>query len=126
MKTSIDVDSSLLYPNMVFQVLKNQGCPAKPTLDLAMESPLTFSKTLFTSDRVKDMPYTRATIDVVSSDEDDSTFEVIRNYKDTYVDVGPFSINNTAVVRKELIALPLWIKKVKGLVHALKDAQDVL
>lgn len=91
-----------------------------------MESPIIFSKTLFTSDRVKDLPYARATIDVVSSDEDDSSFEVIRNYKDTYVDIGPSSINNIAAVRKVMIALPLWIKKVEGLVHALKDAQDVL
>lgn len=87
-----------------------------------MPSALTFSKTLFTSDRVKDLPYTRAT----ASDEEDSTFEAIRTYHDSEGDVGPSSVPNTAVVYKVLAGLPALIKKAEGLVHAFKDAQNIL
>lgn len=52
MKAFGNVDGSIMYPNMIFQVLKNQGCPAKPTPDLVMETSLIFSKTLFNSDTV--------------------------------------------------------------------------
>lgn len=45
MKASPDVDGSILYPYMIFQVLKNQGCP-QLTPDLVIETPLIFQDSL--------------------------------------------------------------------------------
>lgn len=86
-----------------------------------MPTTLTFSKTLFTSDRVKNIPYTV----VASSEEEDYTFEAIRTYKDSEGDVRPSSAPNTAAVKKVLTGIPGLIKKAKSLVHALKDAHDI-
>lgn len=121
-KASSEIDTPLLYPNTIFQVLKKQGCRAKPTPDLVTPSPLTFSKTLFTSDRVKDLPYTGAAV----SNGDDSTFDTIINYHDFDADVGPSYIPSTVIVQKVLSGLPSLIKKVEGLIHALKDPQVIL
>lgn len=106
-KAASEIDGPLMYPNMILQVLKKQ----EPTPHLVMTSALTFSKTLYTSDRVKDLPYTAA----ASSDEEDSTFEAIRTYKYSEGDVETSSIPNTAAVQKVLTGLPALIKKLKVL-----------
>lgn len=58
-------------------------------------------------------------------EDDDSTFEAIKNYKDPDTCAGSSS-SRYATMRKVMASLPGWIKKAEGFVHALKDTQDVL
>lgn len=94
-----------------------------------METPINFSMTLFTSDKIEDLPYKgstpKAAVDS-SNDDDDSTFEIIRTYKDLDVVACPYNTNTNSAMRKVLAGMPFWFKKAESLVHAWKDVQDIL
>lgn len=111
--------------------MTNQGPKASPTKGLEIES-LTFAKSLFTSDRVRYLPYKGKSVRSVPTptDSDDSIFEAINQFKDNDadvgVDVGPSSQSLPKSMHVVLASLPSLIKTAESLVHALKDARDVL
>lgn len=123
MKNALDEDASIIFPSLIYQVLRAQNFDENATGQMCHETKTrTFSRKLLASHRFKDLPYVPTKEKEIECEDDPLFHEVDK----AFAELNEEGTSAEDEAKKVLSSLPTWIQQAEQLVQALKGAKFAL